>query len=99
MQKCIEVVIKKATITNCQRDAKVIIGVYSPDRYGFDDYHGYDVRRLRDCFRAMKVLKNRFGPPNKYHHFLFDGATNRFRELPKSQDVDKLEPYYLAADR
>ena len=82
-----------------QRDAKVIIGVYSPDRYGFDDYHSYDIRRFRDCFRAMKVLKNRFGPPNKYHHFLFDGATNRFKELPRSQDIDKLEPYYLAADR
>ena len=65
-----------------QRDAKVVIGVYSPDRYGFDDYHGYDIRRFRDCFRGFKVLKNRFGAPNKYHHFLFDGATNRFVELP-----------------
>ena len=82
-----------------QRDAKVIIGVYSPDRYGFDDYHGYDVRRFRDCFRAYKILKNRFGAPNKYHHFLFDGATNRFKELPTAEQKDKLIHYELAADK
>ena len=69
-----------------QRDAKVILGVYSPDRYGFDEYHGYNVSRFRDCFRAVVVLKNRFGPPNKYHHFLFDGAANRFGELPKANE-------------
>lgn len=82
-----------------QRDAKVIIGVYSPDRYGFEEYHGYDVRRFRDTFRAIKVLKNRFGAPNKYHHFLFDGATNRFKELPKSEERNKMIPYEEAADK
>ena len=82
-----------------QRDAKVIIGVYSPDRYGFEHYHSYDIRRFRDTFRALKVLKNRFGPPNKYIHYLFDGATNRFSELPKAGETDKLAPYELTADR
>lgn len=82
-----------------QRDAKVVIGVYSPDRYGFDEYHGYDIRRFRDTFRALKTLKNRFGAPNKYVHYLFDGATNRFKELPKSDERDKLLPYELASDR
>lgn len=81
-----------------QRDAKVIIGVYSPDRYGFETYHGYDVRRFRDAIRALKVLKNRFGPPNKYHHFLFDGATNRFAELPPGNEADKLLPFEARAD-
>jgi replicative DNA helicase len=81
-----------------QRDAKVIIGVYSPDRYGFDDYHGYDVRRFRDTFRCIKILKNRFGPPNKYHHFLFDGATNRFVELPASSEKQALVKYENTAD-
>lgn len=81
-----------------QRDAKVIIGVYSPDRYGFDDYHGYDIKRFRDCFRAIKINKNRFGPPNKYHHFLFDGATNRFTELPRPDEKDKLLSYESTAD-
>lgn len=82
-----------------QRDAKVIIGVYSPARYGFDDYHGYDIRRYKDCFRAFKILKNRFGPPNMYHHFLFDGARNKFAELPKSNETALLIKYEKAADK
>jgi hypothetical protein len=81
-----------------QRDAKVVIGVYSPDRYGFEEYHGYDINRFRDSFRALKILKNRFGPPNKYHHFLFDGATNRFAELPKADEKSLLLPYEDRAD-
>ena len=81
-----------------QRDAKIVIGVYSPDRYGFEDYHGYDTKRFKDTFRAVVVLKNRFGPPNKYIHFLFDGASNRFAELPASNETAKLEPFYRKAD-
>jgi len=73
-----------------QRDAKVIFGVYSPDRYDYEDYHGYNIKKFRDTFRAVKVLKNRFNMPNKYHHFLFDGATNRFKELPSpKENMDK----------
>lgn len=79
-----------------QRDAKVILGVYSPDRYDYQTYHGYNIGRFRDSFRAIKVLKNRFGPPNKYHHFLFDGATNRFAELPTAGE--DLSWYYRQAD-
>ncbi|MGK0464839.1 DnaB-like helicase C-terminal domain-containing protein [Clostridium sp.] len=82
-----------------QRDAKVIIGVYSPDRYGFEEYHGYDVRRFRDTIRAFKILKNRFGAPNKYFHYLFDGATNRFKELPKSSEKRELLNYEQSADK
>ena len=81
-----------------QRDAKVIIGVGSPDRYGFEEYHGYDIRRFRDTFRYIKILKNRFGAPNKYVHYLFDGATNRLVELPKSTEVDKMVAFENAAD-
>ncbi len=82
-----------------QRDAKVVIGVHSPDRYGFEEYHGYDIRRFRDTFRDIKILKNRFGPPNKYHHFLFDGGTNRFAELPKASEKALLAPYEAKADK
>jgi len=81
-----------------QRDAKVIVGVYSPDRHGFEDYHGYDVRRFRDTIRGVKILKNRFGPPNKYHHFLFDGARNLFAELPAASETSMLQKFLDTAD-
>jgi replicative DNA helicase len=82
-----------------QRDAKIVIGVYSPDRYGFEDYHDYDIKRFRDSFRAIKILKNRFGPPNKYVHMLFDGASNRFKELPLPNESQKLVKFYEEADK
>lgn len=83
-----------------QRDDYVVLSVYSPDKFGFTSYHGYDISRFRDTFRAVKVLKNRIGIPNRYVHFLFDGATNRFHELPKpGEDDKKLEQAYLTADK
>lgn len=81
-----------------QRDDYVIISVYSPDRFGFDDYHGYDISRMRDTFRAVKILKNRLGTPNKYVHLLFDGATNRFAELPLPDNQAELRKFYATSD-
>lgn len=76
----------------------IIISVYSPDRFGFEDYHGYDISRMRDTFRAIKILKNRLGSPNKYIHLLFDGATNRFAELPLPDDLENMEGFYDISD-
>lgn len=77
-----------------QRDDYVIISLYSPDRFGFDEYHGYDIALMRDTFRAIKILKNRLGIPNKYVPLLFDGATNRFVELPFPEEKEKLLKFY-----
>ena len=71
--------------------------VLFPD--GFEEYHGYDIRRFRDSFRKIKILKNRFGPPNKYYHYLFDGATNRFKELPKASEAQLMGVFHNTADR
>lgn len=82
-----------------QRDDYVVFSIYSPDKFGFDEYHEYDISRFRDTFRAVKVLKNRVGKANKYIHFLFDGATNRFIELPKvGEDPERLKIAYETAD-
>lgn len=83
-----------------QRDDYVILSLYSPDKFGFDEYHGYDISRFRDTFRAVKTLKSRIGMPNKYVHFIFDGATNRFVELPRiDEDAEKLKRAYATADK
>lgn len=70
-----------------QRDYKVVFGVYSPDRHGFDDFADQNIRIFRDKYRAVVVLKNRFGSPNKIHSFLFNGATNSFKELPSGKII------------
>lgn len=82
-----------------QRDDFIIISVYSPDRFGFNDYHGYDIDRMRDTFRAVKIIKNRLGIPNKYIHLLFDGATTRFTELPLPSDTVNIEKAYELSDQ
>ena len=82
-----------------QRDDYVVLSLYSPDRFGFEDYHEYDINRMRDTFRAIKILKNRLGTPNKYVHLLFDGATNQFAELPFPDERDKLQGAYAESDR
>ena len=83
-----------------QRDDYVVLSVYSPDKFGFEEYHSYDIGRFRDTFRAVKVLKNRIGRPNGYVHFLFDGATNRFHELPKvGENEERLNQAYATADK
>lgn len=81
-----------------QRDDYVVLSVYSPDRFGFNDYHGYDIDRMRDTFRAIKILKNRLGTPNKYVHLMFDGATNQFKELPFPEERELLEKAYGYSD-
>lgn len=81
-----------------QRDDYVVISLYSPDRFGFDEYHGYDIGRMRDTFRSIKILKNRLGIPNKYVPLLFDGATNRFLELPYPDERKEVEQAYKISD-
>ena len=76
-----------------QRDDYVVISLYSPDRFGFNEYHGYNIGKMRDTFRAIKILKNRLGVPNKYVALLFDGACNNFAEIPFSDDPNITEVY------
>lgn len=80
-----------------QRDDYIVISLYSPDRFSFEEYHGYNIIRMRDTFRVIKILKNRLGVPNKYVPLLFDGATNRFLEIC-DPDHNKIEEVYKQSD-
>lgn len=81
-----------------QRDDYIIISLYSPDRFGFNDYNGYNIKRMRDTFRVIKILKNRLGIPNKYVPLLFDGSCNRFAEIPLP-DQEEIKYVYEASDK
>lgn len=77
-----------------QRDDYIIIGLYSPDRFKFKEYKGYNIELMRDTFRCIIILKNRLGIPNKYIPVLFDGAINRFTEIPTPDKPEELKKYY-----
>ena len=71
----------------CQRDHLLILGVFSPARYGIKKYFGYDIERLGDNFRALKILKSNISDTNKRIPFYFNGAFSYFKELPKAESM------------
>lgn len=65
------------------RDDMVIFGLFAPNRYEMEQHLGYDIMFWQDNYRSLSVLKNRLGPPNLKLPLYFDGAINRFKEMPK----------------
>lgn len=86
------------------RDDYVVLGLFSPDRYGIKDFRGYKINPsnpgddyLGDNFRTLHVLKARIGRPNGVIPLFFDGSINHFEELPIPNDaagVAALQTYY-----
>lgn len=49
------------------RDSNVVLGIYSPFRFGQENCEGYDIRKLRDNFRLLEVIVNRDKHNYLYH--------------------------------
>lgn len=72
-----------------QRDVDFAFGLFAPDRYKIENYRGYDITKLKDNYRSLKILKDRhYGLGNGYLSLYFDGATNIFKELPSPNNID-----------
>ena len=81
------------------RDDYVILGTFSPNWFGFEEFRGYKITGnapecFNDQFRSIHLLKNRFGKMSKPIPLYFDGSFNYFKELPKPTDTVKLKEYY-----
>ena len=72
-----------------QRDAFVVLGVFSPARHGIKKYNGYDTGRMGDKFRTAEVLKNRLGKGYVEVPLFFNGAVNNLKELPKVEEMNE----------
>lgn len=81
-----------------QRDADIIIGLFSPFRHEIPDYLGYDVRKFRDNIRFLEIVGGREGGGGITCPLYFDGAVNYFRELPLPTDHDKMRAVYSHID-
>lgn len=77
-----------------QRDHLVILGLFAPARYEIEEYEGYDIKKLKDSYRSLIILKNRIGRTNLELPLYFNGAANYFEELPKPKDL-KYENYKI----
>ena len=80
------------------RNWDVAFGVFSPARHELPKYKGYDITKLKDSYRYMNVLKNRYGIANVSDSLFFMGAVNMFYELPKYNDP-KINEFYEYAGK
>ena len=77
------------------RDANMVIGLYSPFKYGLREYEGYDITKFRNHIRFMEVIEDRdYGANGQICPLFFDGAVSTFCELPRPDDREALQRVY-----
>lgn len=74
--------------------ANVVLGLFSPFRFGLPEYMGYDIKKFKDNIRFLEVIVNRDGEMGGILPLFFDGATCTFEELPLPDDSKALEKWY-----
>lgn len=81
------------------RDANLVIGLYSPFKYGIPDFEGYDIKKFRNYIRFMEVIEDRdYGSAGNICPLFFNGAVSTFNELPFPTDSAGLESVYRYMD-
>lgn len=79
------------------RDIDMLIGLYSPFKYGLKDHEKYDITRFQNNIRFMQILEDRNnGGGGQICPLYFDGASSFFSELPlpdNKKDIDKVLEY------
>lgn len=76
------------------RDSNVVLGLFSPMRFGLNEYMGYDITKFKDHIRFLEVLVNRDGNMGGIIALYFDGATCTFKELPLPNDTINMNKVY-----
>lgn len=77
------------------RDANMVIGLYSPYKYGLRDYEKYDITKFKNKIRFMEIIEDRdYGASGNICPLYFDGATSIFKELPKPENTEALNAVY-----
>lgn len=81
-----------ADCKNTTRDANLVLGLYSPFKYGLREYEGYDVTKFKNNIRFMQVIEDRDnGAGGQICPLFFDGAVSTFTELPLPNNKPELE--------
>ena len=81
------------------RDVNMVIGLYSPFKYGLTEYEGYDITKFRNHIRFMEVIEDRdYGANGSICPLYFDGAVSFFSELPKANDSINIGKVYKFID-
>jgi len=75
--------------SNTQDDANVVLGLFNPSRYDIETYKSYDIKKLKNRFIALHLLKNRDGEADKFIGLNFKGEVGHFSELPSAKDFEQ----------
>ena len=77
------------------RDANMVIGLYSPFKYGLREYEGYDITKFKNNIRFMEIIEDRdYGANGQICPLFFNGAVSTFYELPRPENRAELEKVY-----
>lgn len=77
------------------RDVNMVIGLYSPFKYGLPEYEGYDITKFRNHIRFMEIVEDRdYGSNGNICPLYFNGAVSSFSELPRADDVVAMQKVY-----
>lgn len=75
-------------------DANIVMGIFSPYKFGLKEYLGYPIDILKDHFRTLEVLVNRNGELGGIVPLFFDGAICNWAEMPRLDDNVGLSKIY-----
>lgn len=76
------------------RDGNVILGLFSPYRFGLREYEGYNITKFKDNIRFLEVIVSRDGEMGGLCPLFFDGAISTFNELPRPENKSELQKVY-----
>lgn len=73
--------------------AEVVIGIFHAYREKMSRCEGYDIRQLKNRFRLLQLLKQRFGEADKCLGTFFGGEIGYWKDLPLPQEISDYSKY------
>ena len=70
-----------------------MLSIFNPYREKLNTYRGYDIRQIKQYFRSIILLKNRYGDGDISIGCNYFGNCNVWRELPRSEEITDYEKY------
>jgi hypothetical protein len=67
--------------------AEVVLALFNPFGEKMATWEGYSIKTLRDAFRAIVILKQRFGEVNVAIPTSFFGNVGMFKDIPTSEEI------------
>lgn len=81
------------------RDLNMLIGLFSPFKYGIPEYNCYDITKFKNQIRFLLIIEDRdYGSGGQICPLLFDGEVSSFSELPLPEDKVAIEKVYRYID-